>query len=165
MKIRLVILLFVLVALGCTGTEPPTTFILLRHAEKGNDGTEDPDLKPEGIERAERITQMLKDTRIDGIYATDFKRTRQTVKPLGLAKNLEVQQYEAFREDEIENMLRKHRGGTVVVCGHTNNIPWTANLLIGREEFKDYDESQYGIFLMVTVVEKGRNAKVIRLNY
>ena len=158
-------LIVLLLTLGCSRPTPPTTFILLRHAEKASDGTEDPDLKAEGAERAQRLAEFLKDTQVDGIYATNFRRTRQTVAPLAAVKKLEVQRYEAFQAEEIENMLNRHRGGTIIVCGHSNNIPWTANLLMGREEFEEYDESQYGIFLIVTVVEKGTNAKVIRLSY
>jgi broad specificity phosphatase PhoE len=158
-------LIALFLVLACSRPAPPTTFILLRHAEKASDGSDDPDLKAEGIERARRLTELLKDTQVDGIYATNFKRTRQTVELLAQEKKLDVLQYEAFKPEEIENMLHKHRGGTVVVCGHTNNIPWTANLLTGKDEFDDYEETQYGIFMIVTVVEKGSNAKVIRLSY
>jgi 2,3-bisphosphoglycerate-dependent phosphoglycerate mutase len=165
MNSRGAIFIVLLFALGCSKPVKPTTIILLRHAEKATDGTEDPDLKPEGVKRAEHLAQMLKDTQIDGIYATDFKRTRQTVQPLASAKQLEIQSYEPFKNDEIEEMLAKHGGETIVVCGHTNNIPWTANLLTGKDDFKDYEETQYGIFLIVTVVDKGKNAEVTRLNY
>ncbi len=155
-----------LISAGCVeGESKITTFILLRHAEKGNDGTEDPDLKPQGIERATRLTQILKDTQIDGIYSTNFKRTLNTVKPLGDAKNIEVQRYESFKGEEIEKILKTHNGGTVVISGHSDNIPWIANLLIGKEEFKNYGDAEYGILLIVSVLEKGKVAKVTRLNY
>src|SRR5436190_22597343 len=88
-----------------------TTFILLRHAEKGNDGTEDPDLKPEGIARASLIAKMLNQTSVDAIYSTDYKRTRNTVIPLAKEKGLEVQLYEAFKSEEIEKMMKKYAGG------------------------------------------------------
>jgi phosphohistidine phosphatase SixA len=130
-------LIVLFLILGCSRPTPPTTFILLRHAEKASDGTEDPDLKAEGAERAQRLAELLKYTQVDGIYTTNFKRTRQTVEPLADVKKLEVQPYEAFKADEIEKMLHKHGGGTIVICGHTNNIPWTANLLMGREEFEE----------------------------
>ncbi|MEX2234300.1 MAG: hypothetical protein WD824_19200 [Cyclobacteriaceae bacterium] len=47
-------LLFALFFLASACTEKDsgiTTFILIRHAEKGDDGTRDPDLKAEGNER------------------------------------------------------------------------------------------------------------------
>ncbi len=150
---------------GCSENNQITTFILLRHAEKGNDGTEDPDLSPQGIERAERLKQLLQETQIDGIYATHYKRTKNTVTPLALAKKLEVQSYESFKAEEIEKILEQHPGGTVVICGHSNNIPWTANLLLGKETYKDYAENEYGIMLILSVVEKGKVAKVTRLDW
>jgi 2,3-bisphosphoglycerate-dependent phosphoglycerate mutase len=151
--------------MGCKESDQITTFILLRHAEKGNDGTEDPDLSPPGIERAERLKLLLRETEINGIYATQFKRTKNTVAPLALAKNLDIQSYESFKAEEIEKMLDKHQGGTVVICGHSNNIPWTANLLLGKETYKDYTENEYGIMLILSVVQKGKVAKVTRLDW
>lgn len=158
-------LIVLVLNLACSSPESPTTFILIRHAEKGSDGTDNPELKAEGKERASRLVELLKDTEVAAIYATNFKRTRQTVEPLAEEKNVTIQQYEAFRVEEIEKMLDEHRGETVVICGHTNNIPWTANLLTGTDDLKEYDESQYGILLIVTVVQKGSNSKVLRLNY
>ena len=112
----ILIILLLLTIAGCVQPEPKiTTFILLRHAEKGNDGTEDPDLNPKGLERAGHITQLLKETTVDAIYATNFKRTRNTVAPLASAKNLDVELYESYKSDEIEKMQDKHRGGTVVI--------------------------------------------------
>jgi broad specificity phosphatase PhoE len=150
---------------GCGDPPVPTTLILLRHAEKASDGTDDPNLSAKGVERANRLAEILKDTKISGIYTTDFKRTLQTVQPLANAKNLSVDLYEPYQESALKDILNKHRGETVVVCGHSNNIPWTANLLTGKDEFKDYKESEYGIILIVTVVQKGSNSKVTRLYY
>lgn len=160
--------LFAIILLTATFTlaqKQITTFVLLRHAEKGNDGTDDPDLKPEGKERANRLAQLLMKTSVDAIYSTSYKRTRNTVAPLAAAKALAVQPYEAFKVEEIEKMLRKHAGGTVVISGHSNNIPWIANLLIGKEEYKDYEDSDYKNLLVVSVVEKGKVAKVTWLSY
>lgn len=151
---------------ACTGDQTEiTTFILLRHAEKGDDGTEDPDLTKEGVKRAERLSALLSEANIKGIYSTNFKRTRNTVVPLAKMKDLEIETFEPFKADEIERMLDEHTGGTVVLSGHTNNIPWTANLLTGMQDFKDFEETQYGTLLIVSVVEKGKVASVTRLEY
>jgi 2,3-bisphosphoglycerate-dependent phosphoglycerate mutase len=151
---------------ACSQKTPTvTTFILYRHAEKGNDGTEDPDLKPEGVARSKRIVEMLKNTSIDAIYATRYKRAKNTVVPLAEAKGLEVQTYESFKPEVIEAMVKKHSGGTVVISGHSNDIPWIANLLIGKDEYKAYADADYGNVLIVSVVEKGKVAKVTWLSY
>src|SRR5687768_641949 len=164
---RLTFMLLVLVfASGCSGDAGElTTFILIRHAEKGNDGTEDPDLTEQGISRAEKLSEMLRNTPIAAIYTTNYKRTRNTVAPLAKIHDTNVQPYEAFKPDVIEDMLEKHRGGTVVISGHSNTTPWTANLLTGSETYKDYAESEYGIILIVTVTGVGKGAIVTRINY
>ncbi|HNV30658.1 MAG TPA: phosphoglycerate mutase family protein [Cyclobacteriaceae bacterium] len=143
----------------------PTTFILVRHAEKGNDGTKDPDLTEAGTRRAQLLATMLKKTQVDAIYSTAYKRTRNTVSPLATTKGLSVSGYEAFKTDEIDQILKKHTGGTVVIAGHSNNIPWIANYLTGKETYKDFEDSDYENLLIVTVVEKGKNAKVVWLSY
>src|SRR6187549_387618 len=142
-----------------------TTFILVRHAEKVADGSKDPELKPEGIERATRLAVMLNQTKIDAIYSTDFKRTKNTVLPYATAKNLSVNTYEAFKEAEIENMLKKHAGGTVLISGHSNNIPWIANRLLGKEEYGDFADDDYGNIFIISVVEKGNVVKITQLRY
>jgi len=143
----------------------PTTFILVRHAEKGNDVTKDPDLTDAGSQRAQVLANMLKKTQVDAIYSTAYKRTRNTVTPLATAKGLIVLPYEAFKTDEIDQILKKHTGGTVVIAGHSNNIPWIGNYLTGKETYKDFADGDYDNVLIVTVVEKGRNAKVVWLSY
>lgn len=155
-----------LVTAGCE--EKPgdvTTFILVRHAEKVNDGTDDPDLTSEGQSRAMRLAFMLRDTPLQAIYSTGFRRTQNTAKPIADMKNMEVLPYEADKPEEISKMLQQHKGGIVLMTGHSNNIPWTANLLLGREVFKDYPESQYGTILIVSVGKTNEGSSVVRLNY
>lgn len=164
-KIFLLFALILLTAPVSFSQKKITTFILLRHAEKGSDDPKDPELKPEGVERANRVVKMLEKTTVDAIYSTTFKRTRNTVAPLAKEKGLDILAYEAFKVEEIEKMIEKHAGGTVVISGHSNNIPWIANLLIGKEELKDYEDTDYGNMLIVSVVEKGKVAKVTWLSY
>ncbi|HET9486563.1 MAG TPA: phosphoglycerate mutase family protein [Chryseosolibacter sp.] len=142
-----------------------TTFILVRHAEKGNDGTDDPDLRPEGQSRARRLAYMLKDTPLSAIYSTNFKRTRDTVKPISERQKVDVQLYEVNRPEVIAGMVEKHRGGTVLITGHSNNIPWTANLLLGKNVYEDYEEDEYGIMLIVSVGKTNKGSSVTRLNF
>jgi len=159
------ILTLLLATKSAIGQEKITTFILVRHAEKANDGTNDPDLEEKGIARANHLVDILGKTSVDAIYSTAFKRTRNTVAPLAKAKGIEVAGYEAFKVEEIEKMLKKHAGGTVVICGHSNNIPWIANLLTGKEQYKDFEDSDYKNFIVVSVLKKGKVSNVTWLTY
>lgn len=150
---------------SCAFDDEVTTFILVRHAEKASDGTDDPGLRPQGEGRANRLAYMLKDIPFDGIYSTDFKRTRNTVAPIADVESIEVQLYEPKKLEEIQKMYVMHHGGTILVCGHADNIPWTANQLTGKETYKDYTDDEYGVILVVSVIEMGKRARVVRLNY
>ncbi len=163
---RAALLLFAsLLYVQCSAQTTITTFVLVRHAEKASDGTQDPDLTPEGRTRAQNLAALLAKEKISAIYSTAFKRTTQTVAPLAAATGLSINTYEPFKAEAIEAMVRQHAGGTVVISGHSNTIPWTANLLLGQDTFTDYEEGDYGNLLLVTVVEKGKTAKVTWLRY
>ena len=142
-----------------------TTFILVRHAEKANDGTRDPALSPEGAERSGKLAALFAETIVGAVYSTNYKRTRNTVTPIAEAKAIEIRSYEATSMAAIDEMLDDHVGETIIVAGHSNTIPAIANHLLGRKEFSDYDESDYGNILIVTVVGNPRTAAVIRLRY
>ena len=73
----------VLFAYFATFARPLTTVILVRHAEKKLEpDNQDPDLTPEGSARAQEIARVFAGAGINAIYATQYKRTQQTVKPL-----------------------------------------------------------------------------------
>lgn len=149
---------------ACEAQQTLTTFILVRHAEKADDGTKDPDLTTEGKQRAEDLASLLIETKVDAIYSTSYKRTRNTVAPLASAKKLNLLSYDPMKGEELDVILDKFRGGTVVLCGHSNTTPWVANYFLGREEFYTFEDSDYDNLFILSIVGKG-NAKVTRLRY
>lgn len=159
-------LLLVISGLAFAQEKPITTFILIRHAEKDlTQSTSDPELSAEGRNRVTRLVDVLKKTDIHAIYSTPFKRTQQTVEPLASAKGLKVMPYQANKMDEIDNMLKLHAGGTVLLSGHSNTVPMIINYLMGEEKYKILDDGDYGNIIIVSVTERGKNAKVIWLRY
>jgi len=142
-----------------------TTFILVRHAEKVSDGSKNPDLTEEGKKRAQNLVSILSRTSIQAVYSTGFTRTRETVSSLAKSKSLEIKEYEAFKTEAIDKIFKDYEGGTVLICGHSNNIPWIANYLVGTEKFKNFDDNDYSNILIVTVGERGKVASVTWLNY
>ncbi len=142
-----------------------TTFILVRHAEKADDGTRNPPLSDEGIERAEVLLELLSSADITAIYSTDYKRTQMTVTPLAAEKGLEIMSYDWTDPKALmAELLEKNQGGTVVISGHSNTTPVLANILLGEEKFPQFDDSDYGNLLIVTVSEIG-NGKVTHLRF
>lgn len=165
MKKSILLGIFLLFCVSGWAQSGITTFILVRHAEKISDGSDDPDLRPEGLQRSKDLVALLDRNKVDAIYSTSFKRTRNTIVPLADAKKLKVLNYDAFKAEPIEKMLKEHRGGTVVICGHSNNIPWIANFLTGDKQVADYDDTDYGNILIISVVSPGQASKVTWLRY
>lgn len=142
-----------------------TTFILVRHAEKADDGTRNPPLTEEGNQRAMNIASMLENQDIAALYSTPFKRTQQTLKPLAEAKELEVQDYDPYAKgDWLASLAEKHGNGTVVISGHSNTIPLLANTLLGNETFSQFDEKDYSNFIIIVCNEVGKG-KLVRLSF
>jgi 2,3-bisphosphoglycerate-dependent phosphoglycerate mutase len=163
-------LLFIFLLAGSSLTacaqESITTFILIRHAEKDlTQSTNDPDLSAEGKSRSLRLAALLNETTVTAIYSTPYRRTRQTVDPLAAKKNLTISEYTASSEEDIDSMLSKHKGGTLVIAGHSNTIPWFANKLLGMEKYKPLEDGDYDNVWIITVSEKGKYAKLVWLNY
>lgn len=160
--IRITVLLLFLVPVWAIGQQLPTTFILLRHAEKDmKQSTNDPDLSEAGKKRAERLASMLDKTNVTAVYSSDYKRTRQTVQPLAQRKGLVVQTYIPNKEDDIDRILATNTGGTVVVAGHSNTIPQFVNYLLGEPKYHTFEDGEYGNLLIVSVIRKGEGVKVV----
>lgn len=141
-----------------------TTFILVRHAEKADDGTKNPDLTEAGGQRASELARVLDDVKIDAIYSTAYQRTQNTVKPLAETKKRKIISYNAMKADEMDKILEAHKGGTVVIAGHSNTTPWVANYFLGRETYSDFKDADYDNIIILSIIEKG-NARATLLNY
>jgi 2,3-bisphosphoglycerate-dependent phosphoglycerate mutase len=165
MKRLFVLIIFISAASACFSQNAITTFILVRHAEKMADGSKDPELSEAGKKRAEALAVLLAQTKLDAIYSTKFKRTEMTATPLAKALSLPIQNYDGAKMEEIDAILQKHAGGTVLVVGHSNTTPAIVNYLTGKSEYKNFDDSDYGNLVIVSVTEKGKQVKVTWLRY
>ena len=155
----------VLFAYFATFTRPVTTVILVRHAEKKIEpNNPDPDLSPEGFERAEEIARMFCDSGVNAIYATQFKRTQQTVKPLADHIAVPISLLDAKQADELVKRIQTSlRGQTIFVAGHNNSVPAIISALSG-ETYPTIPETEYDNLFIVTIYRFGK-AKVVKLKY
>lgn len=117
---------------------PATTVILVRHAEKADDG-KDPELSEAGRQRAVALAKALRFLPIDAVWHSEYRRTAATVLPLCEARGL--QPTEAKAADTaglVRTLQRLPAGRTVLVCGHSNTVPAMAQALGGdRVEIPD----------------------------
>ena len=140
-----------------------STFILVRHAEK--DYGRDPILIEKGVERAERLKEILKNTSLDAVYSTNTKRTQQTAGPTAKEKGLNIISYSAAELQEFsKNLKRLYKGKTVLVVGHSNTTPAMANYLTETDEYPRFSELDYTNLYVVTLPRVGK-PRVLKLRY
>ena len=165
--VAIVALLFLFFAGTQLVAQSKKTIILVRHAEKDASQTadpNDPDLSPEGRQRAERLLDKVKKYRPGAVYSTDFKRTRQTVEPIAKRRKKEIQTYDARTQQALVDEILKSKTKRFVIAGHSNTVPLLANLLVKKELFKPLQESEYGTIWLIRMKD-GVATKVEVLNY
>lgn len=132
MTCLLFVLLCTTAAAGCATTPAASshTYVLVRHAEKANDDPRDPSLSAAGVARAQRIAESLHRTPLQAVYATSYRRTRQTAEPSARDHGLAVRIYDASAPaGVVAAELRALPAGVALVVGHSNTIPQLAAAL------------------------------------
>jgi broad specificity phosphatase PhoE len=140
-----------------------STFILVRHAEK--DYGRNPVLIEKGIERAERLKEVLKNTSLDAVYSTNTNRTQSTAEPTATDKGLPIISY-APAEMQVfaKDLKRLYKGKTVLIVGHSNTTPAMANYLTETDEHPRFSELDYTNLYVITIPKVGK-ARVLKLRY
>lgn len=142
------------------GDEPLLVF-LVRHAEKV-DQSQDADLSTEGYERAQDLSRALADAGIQGVYSTDFIRTRETAKPLAAFLGTEVTIYDPSELYTLAEEL-KSRGGRYLVVGHSNTTPALVEILGGEPGIPILEETEYDRLYVLGIT--GKEVQSVLLRY
>ena len=120
---RLGLLVLAFAAASASSLAAQQAVFVVRHAEKADQST-DPDLSPAGRARAERLSALLADAGVSAVFATEFRRTQQTVGPLAVRLRRTPQVVNA---DDVAGLVARiraaHAAGVVVVAGHSNSVP------------------------------------------
>ena len=149
-----------------SAVDQPTIVILVRHAEKKivPSTNKDPDLSPAGLARAEELVRMFGGSGITAIYATQFKRTQQTVKPLADKLGIKVVQVANTKTPELVKQIRSRGAGQVIfVAGHNNSVPDVIEAL-GGPHMDIIPETEYDNLYVLTVHSDG-SAKLLKMRY
>lgn len=141
----------------------PTTVLVVRHAEKAKN-PDDPALTNDGRQRARRLRDLAIDAGVGVTYATQYRRTQETVAPLSEALGIETTVIDARKtEDLLRDILENRLGQVVVVAGHSDTVPAIVAGLGGQEPAA-IDESEYDNLFVVIIPPEG-TAHVLRLKY
>ncbi len=115
---RGILLTCLLLWAACLGAQD-TTVVVLRHAERQSLLDGDSLLSEAGHRRAQGLVPLLSAFHPSALFASDLERTQQTLAPVAAALNLKplVRSRRASQALAAE-ILRDHRGRTVLVCWH-----------------------------------------------
>lgn len=142
-----------------------TTYYFIRHAEKEHNGLRDPHLTEKGKERAENWAKVLGDKNIELIYCTNYKRTRETAKPLAEKLRISIEIYEAG--DLYTSVFQKEtHGKTVLVVGHQDTTPAFVNRVLGDWKYPQIKDENNGNLYCVTIDGDGNiNSELSHISF
>ncbi|MBK6362811.1 MAG: histidine phosphatase family protein [Saprospiraceae bacterium] len=135
-------------------------YYLIRHAEKDTIPKDNPGLTEKGLKRATALADILRATRVDGIYSSFFTRTLFTVDSLADIKVISIKPYDHKNIRALVNEIESDDNlEAVVIVGHSNSTPALANTLSGKQLFNQtFDENDYNNFIII--YEKINGTKV-----
>ncbi|WP_126247231.1 histidine phosphatase family protein [Chitinophaga rhizosphaerae] len=140
------------------------TFFLVRHAEK-NPGA-DSTLTAAGERRAGKLYQLLKDSAIQRIYSTPFRRTMQTGDSLRIRLGIDTVTYPADSTGEAllyEISRRGDWGKRILVIGHSNTLLPLMRSLNAKPDIDSIADKDYGNLFIIRKTRK--DSRYIRKRY
>src|SRR5688572_6652552 len=105
--VRTFLFSFFLLMLVAAASAQDKTIILVRHAEKADATSQDPELSAEGKQRAERLVKVAGKYKPGAFYTTNFKRTRETLAPLAAKRKKKVETYDARNQQALVDSIMK----------------------------------------------------------
>jgi broad specificity phosphatase PhoE len=105
------------------------TIILVRHAERAEEKSNDPGLSEKGVARAVALAMALKDAGITAILTTQLQRTRQTALPIAMQVGVVADVMPIAKDgmkahlEAIVARVQSHQRGAILIVGHSNTIP------------------------------------------
>ncbi|HEV7380748.1 MAG TPA: histidine phosphatase family protein [Dyadobacter sp.] len=122
----------------------PVRIFLMRHAEKAVDDTKDPALSEKGKQMASRLDSLLRETKIDAVFSTPYKRTKMTASAVAMRNAVPILDYDPSKVKLLLDQIDKKHLENVVVIGHGNTVPDFVNTLFPNAKMSLMEESDYG---------------------
>jgi phosphohistidine phosphatase SixA len=137
-----------------------TTVYIVRHAEKStmvaNDP--DPDLTSVGQRRAQALASRLGTAGVTAIIISQFKRSQETAQPIAAALGIQPEIIPAgarTSSDSVAAAVLRHRGGKVLIVGHSNTIPGIIQAL-GGPLLPNLCDNEYSNLFLIYLPASGK---------
>ena len=167
-----IIVIYMAIALGLAWffeSQATTTVVFVRHAEKALTPADDPGLNEVGQRRAAELARQLASVDvvagIDAVYATPYRRSVETAKPIADALKLQVRSYDAAdTENFLDKLVKEEKGKIVLVVGHSDTVPAMIGNMGASKRVPAIAADEYDNIYIVTIPWFGKT-KTLRLRY
>lgn len=166
MKRILFVFLVLIIGQSAEAQETTTRIWIVRHGEKvlTDSKEKDPELNTEGKERAEALVEYLKGKKIDVLFSTDYKRTRETLSPLATQRGLGLKYYDSKDNSAlVDTILNSYKGKNVLICSHSNRILGIITAFGALSPIKEITEQDYSHIFLLEI--KGEQVKLKHKHY
>lgn len=154
---------------ACANAGPLTVYVV-RHAERQEDGTDDPGLNDAGQARAEALAMVLADVQIGAVHVSRFRRTLETAAAVIEGSNLEVRTWPVTWAGVTEHVqalatgiCSEYRDQSVLVVGHSNTVSPVVKALSGLE-VEELSERDFDRLFQVRLLPD-QPAELLRARY
>ena len=140
-------------------------FFFIRHAEKDRTDplNKNPHLNENGKERSLLWNEYFKNNKIDAIYSTNYNRTIETILPISISKGIKPIIYSPSNIN-YDSFLKKVKGKTILVVGHSNTIPSFVNGLIEEDYYEQINDTVNSNLYIVKKCPEEINHNVIQIH-
>ncbi len=167
-----IIIIYMAIALGLAWffeSQATTTVVFVRHAEKALTPADDPGLSEAGQRRAAELARQLAGVDvvagIDAVYATSYRRSAETAKPIADALKLQVRSYDAADTEKfLDQLVKEEKGKIVLVVGHSDTVPAMIGNMGASKRVPPIAANEYDNIYIVSIPWFGKT-KTLRLRY
>jgi len=136
---------------------------IVRHAERA-DQSADSALSPQGLSRAERLRDMLRDAGVTQIFTSELRRTIATAAPLAAARHLTPQSVPAADGGTlVARIAAAGPRDRILVVGHSNTVPALLGALHVDASITIADDDYDNLFIVVP--QKEGRPVLLRLKF
>lgn len=124
---KIILVLFLSIISHTFGIALPntTTIYIVRHAEKdiSDPKNQNPELNEDGKLRAIALSEKLINQKIDVVFSSKFKRTKQTGQAVADHNGILIQEYDAQAYEELSNLIKSnYKNKNILIIGHSNTV-------------------------------------------
>ena len=102
---------------------------------------------------------------IDAVYATSYRRSAETAKPIADALKLQVRSYDAADTEKfLDQLIKEEKGKIVLVVGHSDTVPVMIGNMGASKRVPPIAADEYDNIYIVSIPWFGKT-KTLRLRY